>query len=105
MVAGGCGATGTACCPLVGWIPLAAALLISVFGVVVGVFPLLLGRGDLGRMDRGEIDSSGRGSTKTGIICGIIGVVLSVLDLLCGIVLLILLIAGIGFMAIGNAPH
>jgi predicted Zn finger-like uncharacterized protein len=46
----------------------------------VGVW---LGGADLKAMDRGEMDPAGRGMTKIGWICSIVGLVLSVL-LLCG---------------------
>ena len=62
------------------------------------------GMRDLGAMNRGEMDSTGRGSTKAGMICGIIGTVLCVLEILCGAAMLILwLVAGIGLTAAGGA--
>jgi predicted Zn finger-like uncharacterized protein len=105
LLAEGCSSTGT-CCTLimcVAWLPLVVAMLMSLVGAILGLVASLLGHRDLGRMNRGEMDSSGRGSTKSGMICGIAGAVLGVLDLLCGIVILILWIAGIGLAAAGNA--
>jgi hypothetical protein len=105
MLAEGCSSTGT-CCTLimcVAWMPLVVAMLMALVGAVLGLIASLLGQRDLGRMNRGEMDSSGRGSTKAGMICGIAGSVVCVLDLLCGVVILILWIAGIGLAAAGNA--
>ena len=110
LLAEGCSSTGT-CCTLimcVAWMPLVVAMLLALVGAVLGLVASLLGQRDLGRMNRGEMDSSGRGSTKAGMICGIVGSVICVLDMLCGVVILILWIAGIGVLAAsgagGNTP-
>jgi predicted Zn finger-like uncharacterized protein len=50
---------------------------------ITGGIGLWLGGADLKAMDRGEMDPAGRGMTKIGWICSIVGLVLSVL-LLCG---------------------
>jgi hypothetical protein len=115
LLTGGCSSGGgtfcAACCPwivLVAWMPLVVAMLVALVGAILGLIASLLGQRDLGRMNRGEMDSSGRGSTKAGMICGIVGSVICVLDMLCGVVILILWIAGIGVLAAsgagGNTP-
>jgi hypothetical protein len=62
------------------------------YGYFVG-FPLgltawILGHYDLGKMARNEMDPAGRNNTQAGMICGIIGTVLSALVLLvcCGLI-------------------
>ena len=104
LLAEGCSSTGTCCTVImcVAWMPLVVAMLLALVGAVLGLVASLLGQRDLGRMNRGEMDSSGRGSTKAGMICGIVGSVICVLDMLCGVVILILWIAGIGLAAAGN---
>jgi predicted Zn finger-like uncharacterized protein len=105
LLSEGCASSGT-CCTLimcVAWMPLAVSMLMALVGAILGLFASILGHRDLGKMNRGEMDRSGRGSTKGGMICGIVGSVLCVLDLLCGIVILILWIAGIGLAAMGGA--
>jgi hypothetical protein len=109
LLTGGCSSGGgtfcAACCPwivLVAWMPLVVAMLMALVGAILGLIASLLGQRDLGRMNRGEMDSSGRGSTKASMICGIVGTVIGVLDMLCGIVFLILWIAGISLAAAGN---
>jgi hypothetical protein len=99
-----------ACCGailLVAWLPLVLGMVVAVVGAILGLIASLLGRRDLAKIDGGLMDESGRGSTKSGMICGIIGTVLCVLDLLCGVAVLILWIAGFSAMVInaGSNPQ
>lgn len=62
--------------------------LILVFGILsliicppVGIAAWLMGSGDLKEMDAGAMDPSGRGTTQAGKICGIIGTILFILQL------------------------
>lgn len=61
-------------------------LVLGILGLVCSCFPIgiaawVLGHTDLGAMDRGEIDPSGRSLTQAGKICGIISVVLGALGI------------------------
>jgi hypothetical protein len=53
------------CCPLL--------------GLGLGIGAISMANSDLPKMDRGEMDAGGAGATRGGQICGIIGIVLSVL--------------------------
>ena len=44
-----------------------------------------MGHGDLARMRRREMDAEGQGTTTAGWVCGMIGVVLSVIALILSI--------------------
>jgi len=72
--------------------------LILVFGIVslvvcapLGIVAWIMGNNDLREMDSGTMDPAGRGNTSAGRICGIIGTVLLVLQVLIAI----------GFVAFG----
>ena len=61
--------------------------MILIFGIlsflccplIFGLLAITMGGADLKEMDAGRMDPSGRGMTKAGQICGIIGLVLWVL--------------------------
>ena len=72
-------------------------VLILVFGIlglvlcqVFGIVAWVMGSSDLKDMDAGTMDSSGRGMTQAGKICGIIGVVLMILSVIAAIAFLVL---------------
>ncbi|MBL8857733.1 MAG: DUF4190 domain-containing protein [Planctomycetes bacterium] len=72
-------------------------VLILVFGIIgiVLCFPLgiaawVMGKGDLGAIDRGEMDPTGRGMTQAGMIIGIIATALAAI----AIVIWALVLAG-----------
>jgi predicted Zn finger-like uncharacterized protein len=55
------------------------------FGLVLGVLAWVLGRSDLNKMKKGEMDPAGEGMTQGGWICGIIATALSLLTAIgCG---------------------
>jgi len=62
-----------------------AILALGIIGIVVcfitGIIAWVMGSGDLKEMDAGTRDKSGYSLTKAGMICGIIGVILSVLSI------------------------
>ncbi|MEZ6319129.1 MAG: hypothetical protein R3B49_10315 [Phycisphaerales bacterium] len=64
-----------------------------------GPFAWRMGKADLAKMDAGQMDPEGKGLTKAGFICGIIGCVVLVLQLLY--VIFIVLLGGL--MAAGAA--
>jgi hypothetical protein len=75
----------------------ALALPVTVVGLVLGIMAWLWGKADLKKMTAGEMDASGRSSTQTGYICGMIGTILNSLGMVCGCVAAIVLIAFFGF--------
>ena len=62
------GVFGCGCCGLV--VP---------FGLGLGIPAVIMGRADLKAMDENRMNPAGRGSTKGGMICGALGIVLAVL--------------------------
>lgn len=62
-----------------------AILALGIIGIVVcfitGIIAWVMGSSDLKEMDAGIRDKSGYSLTKAGMICGIIGVILSVLSI------------------------
>jgi predicted Zn finger-like uncharacterized protein len=93
LVAALLGAVGVLCCGALG------LLVFGLAGTATGLPAWLLGQSDLKAMRNGAMDLSGDGITKGGWICGIIGTVLGVLELLCGGVLLIFVV---GMVATGK---
>jgi hypothetical protein len=70
------GTVGAAVCGMVG----------GFLAIGLGITAVLMGRSDLRQIDAGSMDADGRGQTKSGIICGIVGIVLGILIvLLCGV--------------------
>jgi predicted Zn finger-like uncharacterized protein len=63
------------CCPLA--------------GIGLGIGALTMANADLPKMDRGEMDPGGMGSTRGGQICGIIGLILSILNAVAGVILMV----------------
>ena len=62
-----------------------AILVLGIVGIVVcfvcGIIAWVMGTGDLKEMDLGVRDPEGRGLTKAGMICGIVGTALAALGL------------------------
>jgi hypothetical protein len=62
-------------------------LVLGGIGFVLGIMAWILGRNDLREMDAGRMDPSGRDTTNTGLVCGMIGTILHgagmVISLLC----------------------
>ncbi len=68
--------------------------IVSIFGICIcgafmpliqiglGIASWVMGRGDLRKMEQGSMDPDGRGQTKAGYICGIIGLAIGVLMLI-----------------------
>src|SRR5262249_57382223 len=48
-------------------------------GLILGILAAALGGSDLGQIRRGEMDRDGQGTTQAAQICGILGIVLSIL--------------------------
>ena len=65
---------------------------------ICGIVAWVMGNNDLRQMTAGTMDPSGRGLTKAGKICGIVGIVLQ-------IVWLVLWLLGVGFFAISHMSH
>ena len=64
-------------------------VMILVFGILsicvvflFGPFAWVLGRRELARIDRGELPREGRGAAQAGMICGIVGCGIGLLQLL-----------------------
>ncbi len=64
-------------------------LALGIIGLVVcfifGIFAWVMGSNDLREMRAGRMDTTGRGLTQAGQICGIIGVLLGLLGVLIGL--------------------
>jgi hypothetical protein len=61
----------------------------------LGIAAWIMGKGDLAKIDAGLMDPSGRGTTQAGMVLGIIGTVLLVLQVIGGI----LIVAGMVLVA------
>jgi len=79
-------------------------VLILVFGIlsivccfIFGIIAWVMGNGDLREMSMGRMDPSGRGLTQAGKICGIIGIVLIILQIVAGILWWMFVMAAGGF--------
>ena len=63
-----------------------AVLALGIIGIVVcficGIIAWVMASKDLKEMDAGRMDPSGKGLTKAGMICGIVGVVLTALGII-----------------------
>ena len=69
--------------------------------IITGIPAWVMANSDLREMDAGTMDSSGRGATQAGKVCGIVSVVLAVLAVLLGIAMVVL---GFGFWAYHAQP-
>jgi hypothetical protein len=76
----------TFCCPL-GVFAMAAAGVIMLIGLGCGIPAIFMAQSDLRMMDEGTRDPSGRGVTRGGWICAIIGVVLNVLSIVVTVII------------------
>jgi hypothetical protein len=69
-------------------------LVFGILGLVVcfpfGIAAWIMGSGDLKKMAAGQMDPTGEGLTRAGVICGIINVVLLCISLLAAVVLIAL---------------
>lgn len=77
-------------------------LVLGILSIVIcqllGPVAWIMGKGDLQKIDAGQMDREGRGLTQAGMICGIVGTVLLILSLLWIVFVVIL---GIGAAAAG----
>ena len=73
-------------------------LVLGILSIVLcgplGIFAWIMGGSDLKEMDAGTMDPSGRDTTKAGRICGIIGTVFLLVQIVCGIGLILLMLVG-----------
>ncbi|MGH7201414.1 MAG: hypothetical protein ACREJB_12465, partial [Planctomycetaceae bacterium] len=80
-------------------------LILGILSIVVcpilGPFAWSMGKADLQKIDQGLISQQERGTTQAGYICGIIGTVLLVINILIAIVWIVILIAAVGAGAAG----
>lgn len=64
-------------------------LILGILSIVlcqpIGIFAWIMGGNDLKAMDAGAMDPEGRGLTKAGKICGIIGTVLLIIGVVLGV--------------------
>jgi hypothetical protein len=70
----------------------------------LGIAAWIMGKGDLAKIDAGLMDPSGRGTTQAGMVLGIIGTVLLVLQVIGGILIVagMVLVAGTEAASIGG---
>lgn len=73
-------------------------LVLGILGLVccfiLGIIAWVMGGNDLREMDAGRMDSSGRGLTQAGRICGIIAVALQIIGLLIWLIMFVIVGAG-----------
>jgi hypothetical protein len=62
---------------VLGILSVVLGILIPFAGLALGILAWVFGQKDLARMRQQEMDPAGEGSTRTGWICGIVGVGLS----------------------------
>ena len=80
-------------------------LTLGILGIVVcfimGIIAWVMGSGDLREMREGKRDREGEQLTKAGMICGIIGTVLSILGIVWWLIAVVI-IGGSGFLGAMN---
>ena len=68
-------------------------LVLGIIGLLLcqflGIPAWIMGKGDLERIDRGEMDPEGRSLTQVGMILGMISVGLLIISLLVGILMVV----------------
>lgn len=75
-------------------IALVAGILSYIFcPFILGIVAWIMGKGELGKIDRGESSEAGRGMAKIGMWLGIVNVILSVLFGLVYVLIIVLAIA------------
>ncbi|MDP7177462.1 MAG: hypothetical protein QF749_04135 [Verrucomicrobiota bacterium] len=65
-------------------------------GFFTGIPAWIMGKGDLAKIQAGQMDPEGQGMTKAGMICGMI---CCILTLVCGGLYLLMMILGFGLAA------
>jgi hypothetical protein len=72
--------------------------ILSVAGACLplGPFAWIMGKGDLEKIDSGQMDPEGRGMTLAGMVCGMVGTGIMILGLLS-------LVAALVFVVVGTA--
>ena len=81
---------------------LVLGILSIVFCAIMGPFAWMMGKGDLAKIDAGQMDREGRGLTQAGMICGIVGTAFLALWILSIVFyILIFILLGIGAAASG----
>ncbi|MEZ6242956.1 MAG: hypothetical protein R3B57_07930 [Phycisphaerales bacterium] len=87
----------------------ALILVLGILSIVLcqllGPFAWIMGKGDLAKMDAGQMDAEGRGLTQAGKICGMIGTILLCLSLLLTILYFIIIIIFVGAAAAGAGSN
>jgi predicted Zn finger-like uncharacterized protein len=61
----------------IGSVVLATTCFLSFVGLPLGIAAVVMGRGDMKKMQAGTMDPDGRSSVNAGVICGIVGIVLN----------------------------
>lgn len=89
------------CCPVLPvWVIALVAVIFCVIGLAMGLMAWLMGSGDLKKMAIGAIDPAGRGGTKGGMICGIVGTALNAIVLVLSCIgIIAVLVLGAAFLA------
>lgn len=71
-------------------------LVLGILGIAMcpflGPFAWMMGKGDLEKINAGEMDPEGQGTTKAGYICGIVATILLIIQLLLYAFLFIIII-------------
>ncbi len=78
-------------------------LVLGILGIVCcfifGIIAWVMGNNDLREIDAGRMDPSGRGLTQAGKICGMVGVILTIVGI---VIQLIVMLLGGGFFISGS---
>jgi len=85
----------------------ALVLVLGILSIVLcqllGPFAWIMGKGDLAKMDAGQMDAEGRGLTQAGKICGMIGTILLCLSVVLTLLYIIIVVVILGAAAAGAA--
>ncbi|VAX39569.1 hypothetical protein MNBD_PLANCTO03-53, partial [hydrothermal vent metagenome] len=83
-------------------------LVLGILSIVIsclpfGIFAWIMGKGDLNKIETGQMDPEGKGLTKAGMICGIIGTIFFAISLLYWVFIIVVAAGAVAAGAAGAA--